>query len=424
MPRCAIALAVAALTLVPARANAADFEPSGEHWTGLSSLVSLARTEHVPLTAPPRVDLSRLRAADGLLLVGNGPALSIQGLQSFLRAGGRAAVAADFQRGGADVLRWFRIELSDFPAGGLDAELERGNPALPIAFPRSQHPLCVGIDGIVTNHPRIVGHARLRPVLGFTAHGDDALVLTGRVGGGRLVAIADPSVLINNMQRFPGNRQFAKNLLHYLVADREGGRVVLASGATRVVGDFGRTKPRSPLDALNDAMRELASLSTPPLATRLGALVLLVAGLTVIALGVPRRSPYDARHLQPVRVLAGGFAGRMQLFEAGRANLLYPTLIYKGVLEAEVLRRLGSARVLSLREVMDRMQERGVPRAEVKRFKALMVQLDLLKREQDRPPAPPMVRAAAFHDIVARGEAVLACLRGESAASVTETRAN
>jgi hypothetical protein len=184
-------------------ARAQDFGAEATDWTGLSGLVELARTERVTLIAPRSFDLADLRPNDAILIVGAERPLPVFGLQVFLRNGGRVAVAADYQRGGLDVLHWFRIETEDIPASGVD--YERDNPNLAIAIPRTPHPLCTDVDGIVTNHARSVRHPRLQPVLGFAHEGPAALVLTGRVDAGRLVAIGDPSVLINNMLRFPGN---------------------------------------------------------------------------------------------------------------------------------------------------------------------------------------------------------------------------
>lgn len=399
------------LATFPSAARAEDFDPRGRTWNALGELATVARTEGVALQRPRgRFDLSALRPQDGLLLVGVEEEIPAGGVQSFLQAGGRVAVAADFQPGGAGILDWFRIELGDVPTSGV--ELERQNPHLAVAIPRTAHALCAGVDGVVTNHARTVRHARLSPVVGFTRTGDDALVLTGRVGEGRLVALGDPSVLINNMLRFRGNRRFAANLLRYLAGNDAGGRVVLVTGSTRVVGAFGGApEPTTLLEALNRALDELARTPLPPGLTRLVAFLVALGAIGLAIFVVPRRSPYDGAHLVPSRQAEGGFAGRLAIFERPGANLLYPALVYKSLLEADVLRLLGAPGPLSLREVIERLARRGFPQGEVARFRQLLLELDRLAREQDRPPAPPQVRPSDFRAIVARGEAIVARLR-------------
>lgn len=391
-------------------AHAEDFDPNGRAWNASGDLAAIARQEGVALSRPiGRFDLSSLRADDGLLLVASGPEVPAGGLQAFLRAGGRVAIAADFQSGGTTILDWFRITLGPVPSAGV--EHERQNPNLAIAIPRSAHALCADVDGIVTNHARTVRHARLRPVLGFTRTGDDALVLTGRVGEGRLVAIGDPSVLINNMLRFRGNRRFAANLLRYLAGERRG-RVVLLAGSQPIVGAFGAPpEPTTLLESLNRLLDELSKMPLPPGLTRLVAFLVALGAIALFGFLVPRRSPYDGEHLAPPRHPEGGFAGRLTVFERPGANLLYPALVYKSVLEADVLRLLGAPGPLALRDVLDRLRERRLPAGEIARFRELLLELDRLARDQDRPPAPPQVHPADFRAIVARGEAVVSRLK-------------
>ncbi|MCC7541630.1 MAG: hypothetical protein IT379_35760 [Deltaproteobacteria bacterium] len=403
--------ALAGLTVPSARAE--DFDPNGRAWNASGDLAAIARQEGIALARPvERFDLSALRADDGLLLLAPEPEVPAGGLQAFLRAGGRVAIAADYQRGGTTILDWFRIELGRVPTDGV--ERERQNPHLAVAIPRSAHALCAGVDGIVTNHARTVRHPRLRPVLGFTRTGDDALVLTGRVGEGRLVAVGDPSVLINNMLRFRGNRRFAANLLRYLAGERRG-RVVVLAGSIRIVGSYGAApEPTTLLEALNRALDELSKMPLPPGLTRLVAFLVAFGAIVLFGFLVPRRSPYDGEHLVPVPHAEGGFAGRLGVFERPGANLLYPALVYKSVLEADVLRLLGAPGPLALRDVLERLRARRVPAGEVARFRELLLELDRLAREQDRPPAPPQVHPADFRAIVARGEAVVSRLKSNA----------
>src|SRR5262249_41011705 len=60
------------------------------------------------------------------------------------------------------------------------------------------------------NHPATL-RSTLPPAYAFAPGA--ALVVEGRVGKGSFVAIADPSVLINNMLEIDGNRAFAEGLV-------------------------------------------------------------------------------------------------------------------------------------------------------------------------------------------------------------------
>jgi hypothetical protein len=89
------------------------------------------------------------------------------------------------------------------------------------------------VPEILTNHPSFF-LSRLPTIAGF-AQGKQQLLLSGQVGRGQFVALADPSVLINTMLRFEGNRQLAKNLLRHL-APTEDNRLLLLTGHFRCAG--------------------------------------------------------------------------------------------------------------------------------------------------------------------------------------------
>ncbi|MDH5491251.1 MAG: hypothetical protein OEY14_04805, partial [Myxococcales bacterium] len=155
---------------------------------------------------------------DSLLIVYPTRALPASGLSEFLGRGGRIALADDYGSG-ESLLRVYGITRRPGVRG--DPATLRSNPGLPVARAAIQHPLTEGVGTLVTNHPAILEHAELRPI--FALEGDaDGLLLTGAVGEGRLLALSDPSVLINNMLEFRGNRRFARNLLRYLGGDEAG----------------------------------------------------------------------------------------------------------------------------------------------------------------------------------------------------------
>src|SRR5262249_54877572 len=93
---------------------------------------------------------------------------------------------------------------------GDEVDRYNKNPQLPIAHARLQTALGRSTPQLVANHP--AAFATAMPAT-FELSPGAALVVEGRVGRGQLVAIADPSVLINNMLEIEGNRAFARELI-------------------------------------------------------------------------------------------------------------------------------------------------------------------------------------------------------------------
>jgi hypothetical protein len=418
------------LLLVPAAANAdADYAPESDDWNGLAQFVRTARDIGVTVELPTRVDLGTLEPTDALILVYPTSAPSVDGLGGFLKAGGRVALLDDFGRG--DVLL-ATYQISRHAPDTTAAPRLRGNPALLVATPASAHPLTEGVTSVVTNHPAALSHRELEPI--FALGGREALVLAGAVGQGRLVAVADASVLINNMLQFAGNLRFAKNLVRYLLEARShsgdaveprteaaapnaetetsvrGGRLVLATPGVPVVGRFGEPGADRPLHDLRAALERLARAPLPAPAVWLAAAVLASVLLLFAATALPTRSPYDGRGMFARAPHAGGFVGRVGYYLGGEASFLPPTLAYRFELEAELVRRLGLSPGASLREVSGALRARGVPEREVEAARALLLELDALRARLDGPPGPPRVTAARFTDMVRRGEALLARL--------------
>src|SRR5690606_22287377 len=152
------------------------------------------------------------------------------------------------------------------------------------------HPLARGVAGLVLNHPalftRVDGPT---PVFGF----DDgsAVVVVGQLGAGQVVAIADPSVLINRMLELEGNLGFARNLLGHLAA--AGGRVTVLAGSLEVVGEL-RSAPGSTGGAglvarTNAFLADLSAYVLDARQTRLVAIGLAILVALLAARVLPRR---------------------------------------------------------------------------------------------------------------------------------------
>ncbi|MEM9068780.1 MAG: DUF4350 domain-containing protein [Myxococcota bacterium] len=385
--------------------RAQDYRPQGDDWNGLQQLVAIAEDAGVSLDTLPSIDVAELKPTDSLLILYPQEALPKGSLSQFLRAGGRIAVADDFGEGGA-FLQSYGIRRRA-PTLTDDVPLLRGNPALPLAHPRARHPLMDGVQALVANHPQVLEHSDLDPVASFD-ESSSALVLAGAVEQGRLIAIGDPSLLINNMLRFQGNRRFAENLFRYLDAGR-GGRVLLVTPDVRLIGRLGDGRG-NPIRRIDDWLRDFAHAETPPLALLLSAIV-LVSILMVFAVStLPLRSPYSSGALQPGRASGGGFAGRVAFFRERPRDLVHPLMVYKFELEGELVQRLALAGRPVLRDVVGHARARGLSESDVSALRALLLELDELRRRLDLPPAPPKVSPRDLHRMVDTGERILAAL--------------
>lgn len=418
-----IVLVSLALWATPAGAGAqqvtgadGDFATTSEQWNGLSELLEVAREEDAPLEVVSRLDLGTLTPADGLLVLHPTEALPADDLSDYMRAGGRVAVADDF--GAADSLfRVFRIGRGE-PSPDAPSVLRlRGNRELLVARPLSQHPLTEGVGAIVTNHPRILFHAELEPIFAIGDH--DAVVLAGAVGDGRLVAIGDPSLFINNMLELDGNRRFASNLFLYLRGDA-GGRVFLLEPGGQLVGRYGEPGADRPLHDLRAMIERVSSYELPPLALRIVALFLIVSTLIIVAGVLPRGSPYRASAMFREEAVAGGLTGRVEWYRARATDLLEPTLVYKLELEAALaaalglrLERAASGRPGPLvpQEMLSVMRARGLSAQTIDDARRLLDELGGLASGATNGTAPP-VTEARFRNVVARGDAVLASVKG------------
>ena len=390
-----------ALSTSTAHAGPEEYSPTNTSWNGLSSFVSVARGISTVET-PTSLDLSRLTRRDAIVVVYPQADLPLVSLSSFLRSGGRVALVDDYGAGD-ELLQLYGITRGDAQPTRA-TPLLRNNGNLPLAHRRLQdHPLTDGVTALVTNHPRVVWHRELRPVFAF----DDSaqgVVLAGVVGEGRLVTMADPSILINNMLESSDNRRFAGNLVRYLQVERPGTLYILGpeSTLTGLAGDRGAAHG---LSTLSDWATRFAEARLPPLGLQIIAAA-LVAILLVITFGtLPRRSPYDSKTMFPAQFTENILVQNLRLM--GRQNNLgAPLLLYKSEIEAAILRHLGLRAPRNLSEVLAAGKSRGLPNALLSELRQLFVELDSLEREAEGTFVGRMPRAT-FHRVVDRGERLL-----------------
>ena len=343
------------------RLLAAPFAPQDADWEGCSIFASMiaGAVGSQRFVATDRLDWDALQPEDGVIILHPTRASSTEDLSSFLRAGGRVAILDDYGAGD-EVLSRFHIRR--IPAPQRPARSLRNNAALAIAEPvadvsghnMSVHPTVASVTQLVTNHPTGFQHPNLSPVLQIRARGEPDVVIAvaGQVGKGRLLAVSDPSIVINQMMRYPGNREFALGLAKYLVDDdswgTRGGKLYLVVNGFEELGSYGNESGigRAVSSVARDVsamLRETRAQGLPgPLSVVLGALAALstVAWLGLVAARACRRSP--PRYARPVPLVAqGGVAGRAAVLAAPTTHRALAVLELKSALEEAMAARLG-----------------------------------------------------------------------------------
>ena len=369
-------LVAAALLIRPPLAKAAAFEVKDTSWEGCSALLELGRAELgegqvVPLS---HLDWSALEPEDALFIMHPDHAPSSDKLAAFLAKGGRVAVIDDFGAGD-QILARFQIER--VPAPSRPFSMLRNNPSLAIAEPAREagegiavHATVQDVERLVTNHPTGLRNSKLTPVLTIRASGepDVLLALAGNFGTpprGKLLAMGDPSVFINEMLRYPGNRAFAVGLFRYLSQGSKGRVYVVAnqfaeSGAYPGLEGW-RSELAERFEGVEQMLRRLASEGFA------GGAGLALAGLLAFGVGLWTTSvasrPYRRRmpsFARPVPLVAqGGLAGRAAVLSAPTTPRALVVLELKNALQEGLSHELGFAEPRSPAQLLDALKERG-----------------------------------------------------------------
>lgn len=205
MRRAAALLVVVAATR--ALAAGGDYRLDSREWNGLGRVGDEAVAAGCTMTASDALDWSTLDARDVVWFVYPRTAVDGGMLRRYLEAGGRAVLADDF---GASDAALAALEIRRLRGELTNVDRYDGNSALPIARQTLSTELSVGIADLVANHPAFFSAAT--PAT-YSFSPGAALVVEGRLGKGYFVAIADPSVLINNMLDIDENLKFAQALV-------------------------------------------------------------------------------------------------------------------------------------------------------------------------------------------------------------------
>lgn len=229
----ALSLLVLILVSTPAPVVATDndYLPYNTSWNGLSGLDAMARASGTHLELLEQLSWDALPAGASLIVIHPRTEMKMARVKPFVEQGGRLLVADDFGQAKA-LLESFHIRRME---QGVRAEARLdGNPNLPVARKGPvSHALTAGVSEIATNHPAYF----LSPystLAGF-GKGVQQVLVAGKVGKGQLIALSDPSVLINAMLPWSDNRRFARNLVAAL-RPKKGQPIYLVTGYFKARG--------------------------------------------------------------------------------------------------------------------------------------------------------------------------------------------
>jgi hypothetical protein len=372
---------VLAVLFVAGLAVATPFDLAGHDWEGCADFVELARREIGAgrVVATTRLDMHELKREDGVILLHPERSLDVDGFSRFMRAGGRVVLLDDFGMGDA-LLEHFAMERIAAPR--RPAEALRGNPQLAIAEPASAHPVALDITRLVTNHPTGIKASDLSPVLKIRAIDapEVLLAVAGLVGQpgptpGRLLAVGDPSLVMNSMLRYPGNRTFARNIVRYVSEDdtwgKRTGRVFIlagpfdergAFGEESVLGDEWGSRFRAIRDFFADLRHDgMGSTAAYILAVFLGLGTILWIGQRAGRL----HKPVAPRLTRPIPLVAqGGLAGHAAVVAAPTTSRVLAMMELKSALVEELCMVLGLEERPMEEAILAELRQRGLLDAE------------------------------------------------------------
>lgn len=341
-----VVLVVAVLACVlglGSRALAKPFDLAGRDWEGCGDFVDLAKAElGQSVIATNELDFHELRPEDGVILLYPESSVDSEALSKFMRAGGRVILLDDFGEG-ESLLSHFSMERVPIPQH--PAESLRHNRDLAIAEPASLHPVVAEASRIVTNHPTGLRHPDLSPVLKIRGAGEPDVVIAvaGAVGQGRLLVVGDPSIVMNSMLRYAGNKALARGMLRYAVEDdtwgKRGGRLYIASGAFKQKGAYGDedflSNLKERLRSIQSAFSAMRKEGMPPWVLYGMAVTLGLAVVVWIGARAGRvHKPVTPRFVRDIPVLAqGGMAGHAAVIGSPGASRMLAMLELKYALE-------------------------------------------------------------------------------------------
>lgn len=256
-----------------------DFKVDNPFWNGLSTLNSQTKVEP-------------LNSFNNLPVLGKGTALllvpyeqfndaELGQIRSYVSSGGTLVLLDDYGSGN-QVLSSLDLNMRFSGQPLLDPLFDYKNKWLPKITDFTSTPLSANLSSIIFNHATALNGTSDVSVVGYSSsfsfidtnangawddgepYGPFAVAAYTKMGQGYVVAIADPSLLINGMISLADNSKFITNV------------VSIQSSNSQVFVDQSHL-PKAPLD---DAKADLAVVYGL-VASPLGALILIVLVLTV-----------------------------------------------------------------------------------------------------------------------------------------------
>lgn len=427
--------AVLALLLTSSAVRATPFDLRGTDWEGCSDLVRLAETELGPerVTTTDHVDFKSLRPEDGLLLLHPERSLDVDELARFMRRGGRVVLLDDFGRGDA-LLKHFGMQRVPMPRNPPSAL--RNNPQLALAEAASAHPVVSEVNRVVTNHATGIAHPDLSPVLlvrGGEGESDVVVAVAGAVGDkppapqGRFLVVGDPSIVMNAMLRYSGNRAFARGVVRYAVEgdawSSRGGRLVLAAGAFKQSGARGGPGERAAeaLRAMSDGLDGVRKDGMPDALLWSATIALGLALVVWIGSRAGKvHKPTAPRFVRATpTALQGGVAGHAAVIGAAETSRVLAALELKSALEEQIALLLGRSKVPPQGELLALVAESGLLDADgVRSLSGLLLRMSNVETMVVYQHTGKIVQPIRDEEVLAMGDAVRRILdRARSAAA-------
>jgi hypothetical protein len=318
------------------------------------------------------LDFATLLPGDAVVLVHPENPPDVESLARFMRVGGRVIVLDDFGSS-ASLLTHFGMERMAAPS--QPAEMLRHNPNLPLAEPAGAHPTVIDVGRVALNHPTALRHPDLSPILRIRERGGAAgagaiVAVAGAVQKGRLLVVADASVVINEMMRYPGNRTFARALVQYGLDDdtwgKRNGTLYVFSGPLLQKGQFGEEESWQTRlkDRVRDGSDWLQKLRSQGFSGGVAYTFAILIGLGIIV-WVGKRAvrvhrPTLPRYVRSAGAVAqGGTAGRLALLASPHSSKLLGILEWKSVLDEELRLLFDCARLPPHEQLLPELARRG-----------------------------------------------------------------
>jgi hypothetical protein len=242
---CGVLVGLGWLVGLSGLARGTDYTVEAEPWNGIGYLLTTAAEAKVEVEVTQELDLGGLRPGEVVLWLYPKRAFDPAPLLAFIEDGGYLVLADDHGEGAALLSQLGIVRSERGPTS--HKEWYQGLEGLPVLVPpepragQEPHFLFFNVKELVANYPSVLLGAG-DPVVSFSDP-RERLVVEARHRGGALLAIADPSLLLNDMlRRFYGNKQFAANILRlYCDTDREPCRVKLLLPETTIRGVYRRS---------------------------------------------------------------------------------------------------------------------------------------------------------------------------------------